>query len=246
MMTHNESGSKTVAPLTNVGMFLRLLERAMDRDPRLPGMVCFHGPSGWGKSTSASYAYQKLGAYYIECRSTMTKKTFLAELLKEMGVMPERTIGAMYAQAVSELQASGRPLIIDEMDYLVQKSAVDIVRDLHDETGAAIALIGEEKLPRKLQRWERFHGRILDWQGAQPITLADCQHLARLYCPGIQLDDDLMQRLHKLARGSARRVCVNLSHIAEECRRQGLDDMSLADWGERPLYTGEAPKGRGF
>jgi hypothetical protein len=152
----------------------------------------------------------------------------------------------MYAQAVNELQGSGRPLIIDEMDYLVQKSAVDIVRDLHDETGAAIALIGEEKLPGKLQRWERFHGRILDWQGAQPISLPDCQHLTRLYCPGVQVGEDLMQRLHKLARGSARRVCVNLSHIAEECRRLGAEEMDLTAWGERVLYTGEAPQRRGF
>jgi len=239
-----ETGSKTVAPLTNVGLFLRLVERAMDRDPRLPGLVCFHGPSGWGKSTAASYAYQKLGAYYIECRSTMTRKGFLAELLKEMGILPERTIGAMYGQAAAELQAGRRPLIIDEMDYLVQKSAVELVRDLHDESGAAVALIGEERLPIKLQRWERFHGRILDWQGAQPVTAADCRHLARLYCPEVEIGDDLIGRLHQLARGSARRVCVNLSRIGDECRRLGVEKMDLAGWGERPFYTGEAPNGR--
>lgn len=243
-MSQIDTGSKTVAPLTNVSLFMRLIERAMNRDPRLPGMVCFHGPSGWGKSTSATYAYQKLGAYYIECRSTMTKKAFLADLLKEMGIHPERTIGAMYAQVVDELQGSGRPLIIDEMDYLVQKSAVDIVRDLHDETGAAIALIGEEQLPGKLKRWERFHGRILDWQGAQPITAADVAHLSRLYCPGVSVADELLLRLHGLSKGSARRVCVNLAQIFEVARGKGLGQIGLGEWGSRPLYTGEAPAGR--
>jgi DNA transposition AAA+ family ATPase len=245
-MTQSNAGSKTTAPLTNVGLFMRLVERALNRDPRLPGMVCFHGPSGWGKSSAAVYAYQKLDTHYIECRSTMTKKTFLAELLKEMGVIPERTIGAMYNQAVAALEGSQRLLIIDEMDYLVQKTAVDIVRDLHDETGVVIALIGEERLPAKLKHWERFHGRILAWQGAQPATVADAHHLARLYCPGVGVEDDLLLKLHALAKGSARRICVNLAMIYEEARRQGLEAMGLSEWGNRPLYTGEAPAGRRF
>lgn len=236
--------SKTTAPLTNVVLFMRMIERAKNRDPRLPGMVCFHGPSGWGKSSSACFAYNQGEAYYIECRSTMTKKTFLAELLKEMGLFPERTIGAMYEQVVDELQTSKKVLIIDEMDYLVQKSAVDIVRDLHDESKAAIALIGEEQLPGKLKRWERFHGRILDWQGAQPISAADVAHLARLYCPGVSVGDDLLMRLHGLAKGSARRVCVNLAQIHEVAIGKGLEQIGLGEWGSRPLYTGEAPAGR--
>lgn len=245
-MTQINSGCKTTAPLTNVGLFMRLVERAMNRAPRLPGMVCFHGPSGWGKSSAAVYAYQKLDTHYIECRSTMTKKTFLADLLKEMGILPERTIGAMYAQAVAALEGSQRLLIIDEMDYLVQKSAVDIVRDLHDETGVVIALIGEEQLPAKLKRWERFHGRILAWQGAQPVTTADVEHLARLYCPTVAVDADLLDKLHTLSKGSARRICVNLAMIFEEARRQGMEAMGLNEWGNRPLYTGEAPAGRRF
>ncbi|MGE4334568.1 MAG: AAA family ATPase [Pigmentiphaga sp.] len=243
-MQQIDAKSKTFAPLTNVGLFMRLLERAMQRDPRLPGMVCFHGPSGWGKSSSACYGYNRLDAYYIECRSTMTKKGFLEELLKEMGLLPERTIGAMFSQAIEELRATGRPLIIDEMDYLVDKAAVDIVRDLHDESLCAIALIGEERLPAKLARWERFHGRILDWQGAQPVSRADVQHLANLYCTGLTVGDDLLGHLHKLARGSVRRVCVNLSNIAAEANRIGVDAIDLTTWGNRPLYTGEAPSGR--
>ena len=36
---------------------------------------------------------------------------------------------------------------------------------------AAIVLIGEELLPQKLQAWERFHGRILDWVAAEPGSI---------------------------------------------------------------------------
>jgi hypothetical protein len=161
-----------------------------------------------------------------------------------MGILPERTIGAMFKQAVGELQATGRPLIIDEMDYLVDKAAVDIVRDLHDESGSAVILIGEERLPQKLNKWERFHGRILDWQEAQPVSTNDVNHLARLYCPNVSVGADLIEQLHKISRGSARRVCVNLSNIAAEAQRQGLDQVNLEEWGDRPLYTGQAPAPR--
>lgn len=243
-MPHPDTENKTTAPLTNVTLFMRMIERAKNRDPRLPGMVCFYGPSGWGKSSSACFAYNQGDAHYIECRSTMTKKTFLAELLKEMGIAPEPTIGDMYQQVVYELQTTKKVLIIDEMDYLVQKSAVDIVRDLHDESKAAIALIGEEQLPGKLKRWERFHGRILDWQGAQPVSTADVAHLSRLYCPGVQVEDALLLKLHNLAKGSARRVCVNLAQIHEVALAKGMEQIGLAEWGSRPLYTGEAPVGR--
>lgn len=238
--------SNTIAPLTNVRLLHGLIELAQHRDPRLPGMVCFHGPSGWGKSSAASYAYMQPGTHYIECRSTMTRKTFLEELLKEMGLLPERTIGGMYSQVVGELQGSGRTLIIDEMDYLVQKSAVDIVRDIHDETGIAIALIGEEHLPAKLRRWERFHGRILAWEGAQPASTSDVSHLAKLYCPGTLCGNDLLAKLHSLAKGSARRVCVNLALVNAEASKRGLENFGLSDWGNKPFYTGEAPAGRRF
>lgn len=245
-MTQLTEGSKTVAPLTNVGLFMRLVDRAMNCDPRLPRMVCFHGPSGWGKSTAAAYAYQKLNTHYVECRSTMTKKGFLAELLKEIGVIPERTIGAMYQQAVAALEGRRCLLIIDEMDYLVQKSAVDLVRDLHDESGAVIALIGEEQLPTRLKRWERFHGRILAWEAAQPVSAADAAHLARLYAPGVEVAEDLLCKVHALAQGSVRRACVNLSAIHGEALKQGLTRIGLEQWGERPLYTGLAPDARRF
>ncbi len=245
-MPQNEYQSNTIAPLTNVRALTSLIERAKGRDPRLPGMVCFHGPSGWGKSSAASYAYLQPGTHYVECRSTMTRKTFLEELCREMGLLPERTIGAMYSQIVGELQGSGKVLIIDEMDYLVQKSAVDILRDIHDETGVPVALIGEEHLPAKLKRWERFHGRILAWSGAQPVTPTDVAHLAGLYCPDIRLGDDLLTKIHALAKGSVRRVCVNLAQVLEVANGCGLDQFDLTDWADRPFYTGEAPAGRRF
>jgi DNA transposition AAA+ family ATPase len=240
----NNLGGGTVAPLTNVGRCYRLLQRAMQRPITLPGMVVMYGPSGFGKSTAAAYCRNKLQACYVECKSTWTKKALLTEICIEMGIAPDKTIYTMQNQISEYLVTTGQPLIIDEMDHLVDKKAVEIIRDIYESSGAPILLIGEERLPKKLERWERFHGRILDWVAAEAVSMEDAAHLARLYCPGITVSEDLLAKLLQLAHGSVRRVAVNLSLIYEEMRRSGVEKVTLADWGKRDLYTGQAPAGR--
>lgn len=243
-MTKNGTNvNTTIAPLTNVALAMNLLERAVNRQPGLPGMVVLSGPSGFGKSNAAAYVANRFDCIYVECKSTWTKKALLSEILREIGItVPAHTIYDMYNQICAGLD--GRPIIIDEMDHIVDRQAVEIVRDLYEGTQAPMLLIGEEKLPAKLERWERFHGRILDWQPAQPVSLEDTAHLARLYCPGLTVGEDLLIRVHELARGSVRRVCVNLAKIHEEAKRAGAESIGLAEWGKRELYTGKAPARR--
>jgi len=241
-MSHESYEVNTVAPLTNVGICMEVVQRALQRPPHLPGIVCFSGPSGFGKSTAAGYVANRLKAYYIECKSTWTRKAVLMAILREMGIPAAKTIYEMTDQISEQLALSGRPLIIDEMDHLVEKKAVEIVRDIHEGAGgAAILLLGEEQLPNKLKCWERFDGRILDWKQAEPVSLTDIAHLCRLYCPDVAIGEDLLVRMHELANGSARRVCVNLDLVREEARREGWDEVDLNRWGSRRLFTGRAP-----
>jgi DNA transposition AAA+ family ATPase len=232
--------SSTTAPLTNVSLCSKALMRAVDRPAHLPGFVCFYGPSGWGKSTAAAYAANSQGAYYIECKSSWTRKAVLMAILKDMGIAPANTLFEMVDQVCEQLAMSLKPLIIDELDHLVSKGAVEMIRDIYEGSGAAILLIGEERLPEKLKRWERFHGRVLDWIPAQPADFDDCCHLARLYCD-VTIAEDLLKAVHTASKGSARRIAVNLERVQDEARDVGLDTITLKDWGKREFFTGEAP-----
>ena len=89
-MTATTTGSITVARLTNVMLGLVALQRAMERPRHLPGMVVFHGPSGWGKSTAAAFTANSTQAYYVECKSSWTRKALLLSILKEMGIEPAK------------------------------------------------------------------------------------------------------------------------------------------------------------
>ncbi len=230
---------ETTAPLQNVGICLAAMDRAMNRPRHLPGMVVLHGPSGWGKSTAAAVAANAHRAYYVEARSTWTRKSMLASVLKEMGVRPGGTIPEMADQVAEQLVLSGRPLIVDEMDYVVERNLTQLVRDLYDASHAAILLIGEEDLPRKLAKWERFHGRILSWVAAQPASLEDTAELARYWCPDVRMGADLLAHIHELSKGSARRICVNLELARERAAELGLDTASLDALTDVQFYTGE-------
>lgn len=117
------------------------------------------------------------------------------------------------------------------------------IRDIYEGSGAAILLIGEEGLPNKLRRWERFHGRIMDFCPALPADFEDAKALRQIYC-SVTISDDLLLAIHEAAKGSVRRICVNLERVQEEAGRDGLEEMTLAAWGNRELFTGEAPRRR--
>lgn len=229
------------APLTNVTLAAAAVERALNRSANLPGAVVLYGPSGFGKSMAAAYCANTHKGLYVECRSFFTPKSLLLSILKEMGLRPGRTMLEMMDQIAEQLLLSQRPLIIDEMDHIVEKHAVEIVRDLMEATRGTLLLIGEEQFPRKLQRWERFHNRVLIWQPAMPATVEDAKKLARFYAPDIAIADDLLARVLELSRGAVRRICVNLDMIRAHCQQQGVKAVDLAAWGRRDLYTGDAP-----
>jgi DNA transposition AAA+ family ATPase len=235
-----------LARIANLGLCDIALERAQSRTANLPGLVCFYGPSGFGKSMAAAWVANARRAYYVQARSVWTKKHFLKAILTEMSIQPAGTIAELADQVAEELAASGRPLIIDEMDHLVDRGAVELVRDIYEASQGAILLIGEEMLPTKLKRYERFHGRVLSWVPAQPVSLDDARALMAVYGGKLSIADDLLAHLVTISHGSVRRVAVNLELLAENAMTSGLREMALADLKRLgiDLYTGEAPKRR--
>lgn len=128
----------------------------------------------------------------------------------------------------------------------VDRNMVETIRDLYESSHAAILLIGEEQLPQKLQRWERFHGRVLDWHQAQPADLSDARALNNHYLPQVELADDLLMKLVESGGGSVRRICINLNMIGEYAVGADLKIISAKDWGKRPLHSGKPPRARRF
>ena len=232
-----------VAQIHNLSLVRTATERLAGRTAGLPGMAVLYGPAGYGKTTAALAIANENRAYFVQMRSAWKCKALLEKVLLEMGAKPHGTIPQMLDQVCEQLATSGRMLMIDEFDYCVRNDAmIELVRDIYEGSQSTLLLLGEELLPQKLKKWERFHSRILSWIPAQPISLQDANALAPIYCPGIDVADDLLSLLVQRSGGSVRRVSVNLASIYETASLEGWDSATLAGWGERPIYTGEAPR----
>jgi DNA transposition AAA+ family ATPase len=232
-----------ILPLRNVTRFTELVERVMKRSYGLPGMACFYGPSGYGKSTAAQFAINRNRAHVIEVRSVWGRKALCLALCHELSVEPKATIAEMVNEIGHELAQSRRPLVIDEADYLLNKNMVELVRDVYQISLGTIILIGEEHLPSKLTKFERTHGRMLDWVQAEPATLGDIKHLAKLYCRGIEIADDLLEAVSASSAGSIRRAGVNFDRIREAAEAASRHKMDAAAYTGK-FFTGKPPAER--
>lgn len=245
-MSRSTVSVNTTAMLTNVALFSELVNRVMNRPAHLPGIGVFHGFSGYGKTCAATFAAHKTRAFYLEVGESWTKSTFCRKLLIELGLEPRGTIADMVDRAIEALAMTpGRPLIIDEFDWVVKRGNLETVRELHDKSGTPIVIIGEELLPAKIsQVSERFHNRVLDWVPAQPADVEDAMALAALYHPRLDVARDLMELLVTKSNGRPRRICVNLERVQALADVDGLDAVGLDQWGDRALFSGQPPARR--
>lgn len=233
----------TVALLKNVAACMATMEKLRDRGAGRPGLGVFYGHSGFGKTYSAIYVQNKTGAARVEVGDSWSRKVLLEKLAIELNIEPKGTIAQLVDKVVETLVDDDRPVIIDEADKLCDKNMIELVRQLQEESGAPILLLGEEKLPAKLAQVERVHNRVLVWEPAQACDLADARALAQLISP-IDIHDDLLEQIRTASGGRARRIVVNLDLVTEAARNAGLKAMSAGDF-QGSFYTGSAPRPRG-
>ena len=228
------------AQLTNMRLALQTITECMNVDERMPRLGLLYGFSGYGKTVAAAFAAARTDAAYVEALSIWTQRSMLKALAEALGITRVAKTGPLILdQIISNLCQHPRPLIIDEMDHLVKKQSVDIIRDIHDNTGVAILMIGEESLPAKLKEWERFHNRILVATPAEPASQADVLALRDYYCLRVHLSDDLALHIAKSCKGVTRRIVTNLDRAQRIALDAGESEIDLQWWGGRRIADGE-------
>lgn len=243
-MTQSSHLYNSIAPLRNVASFLELVDRLQNRGPGLPGMGCFYGFSGFGKTTASLFAANQAQACAVQMKSVWTQKKLCEAICKELGLTPTRTIADMVEQIAEALAREDIPLFIDEADFLIRRNMVEIVRDIYESSFVPVILIGEERLPQNLRKWERVHGRILSWVAAEPCDEEDFALLKGLYCPKVEIEKPLLDKIKAASNGSARRLHENLAMVKEISHLRNMDRIGLVEWGRREFFTGVAPDPR--
>lgn len=199
-----------IANINNLSLVAIAMERLMNRPDGLPGLGVLYGPSGYGKTTATVAVANSTQAYYVQLRSAWSKKTLLEKICFEMGIPAAKTTAANLDLICEQLAASQRPLILDEADYLVAKAGmVELVRDIYEGSQSPIMLVGEEMLPNKLKKYERFHGRVLNWLPAQAGIGERCRAAGAGVCA---------RRGHR--RGRASTYCGHCPRLGAACDRE--------------------------
>lgn len=216
-----------VAKLTNVAIAIQAISEITDVvDIGAPHMAVLYGPPGYGKTQAAMYLSHPQGrnAVFVSVRMFDTTKTLAQLLCTELGIQTKTQwpVAVLYEQIVRRLQQLGRPLVIDEVDYIAEKSTIDFIRTIHDNTTIPIFLIGEQDLKRKLlSRHERFHDRVLVWKEAMPCDGADVKRLAAHHAGDLTFTPDVIDALVSKTGGVARRVYNELKALREACKLAG-------------------------
>lgn len=232
------------APLKNVSLFATLVSKVVERQAFLPGMACFSSPSGYGKSRAAVFGANRYQGYYVECGQFTTAKNLLVMILKELGVPnPRGSIPDLIDDAIMRLAANPRrPLIVDEVHHIADKKFVDLLRELHDKSQSPVVLIGEEKLPKQLEAFERVHNRMLTWVQAVPLDMEDFALLSRTIYPDLEIAQDLAQLIIATMKGNTRRILVNLAEVSQRARQLGVSKMTRSDFEKLgPVIGRDAP-----
>jgi DNA transposition AAA+ family ATPase len=230
-----------IAPVKNIKRLKTLGLTLMEQPDSLPGIAVCHGDSGIGKSTGLTWlCTTELDACYVRAMQVWTPKSLLHTVAKELDVAPASSNDETTTRIVSALAASGRPLIVDEADYVVdQTKLLNTLRDLHDLSTVPLILVGMGDFVKKLRARRdqvQFSRRVALELEFTALDFDDMRVMADSLVEGTRVEDDLVKVLLQQTGGNTREAAIGLAKIERHARRAGLDRISAKHWGDKPLH----------
>ncbi len=224
-----------IVPIKNIFRMKEAADALLSRSAGMPGMGLVYGDTGYGKTTGCTWLVNQVRGVYVRAMSLWSPKSMLEAIARELDIdVRKMTLAAMVETIVLRLGETGRPLFIDECDYLVDsKRLVDTLRDVHDMSASPVILIGMTGIDRKLRGHPQLTGRMAQWVEFTGLDGDDVRLLADGLCE-IRVGDALLADLTRRASppgGGAeiRRVVVGLGNVEQHARRRGLTACDAAD-----------------
>lgn len=183
------------------------------------------GQAGLGKTTAVDNWYGNNASHYLRLAKVWSPTDFLFAIARELKVVdPVRRRGVLFTEIVDKLIASPSPLFIDEIDKMPAEF-LEILRDMADMTGAAVVLIGEESLLRKVQMNRRVWSRVYQQLGFGPIAVDDVAKLFAESC-GIKMVLPIAKFVHERSQGNWRDVYRFMLVAAQYCQHKETSELT--------------------
>lgn len=152
--------NKTFIKTKNVKQFIALMDELQKLPSSIPKLALVYGEHGLGKSQTIQWWADKNDSVYVRATQGMTSRWLLAEIAEELGEDPFWHTQETFTLIENHLRQHPKVIIVDEIDYLIEKHTVETLRDLHDKTGCPIVLVGMGYADKKLARYPHLVDRI--------------------------------------------------------------------------------------
>ena len=214
----------------NVTAFRAAVSLAEDTEHGRPGMMMAYGEAGRGKTLAAVNAYAEGGGVYLRVWENWTQAAFLQALCSEVDGSRPHGSNRCKVRIMEVLGDAPRTVYIDEADRLPTGRLEDL-RDIHDETGCPICLLGELGLAVQVRARSRIDDRIpTEFRiPFEPITPQDIT-LYALEAADLHLTNGASQVVRRLSKGNFRRAhnfILSLEQMAKAAQTSDVDEAMV-------------------
>ena len=145
----------------NVKQLVALLDEVQKLPPNIPKLALVYGEHGLGKTHSVIWWATRNDAIYVRANNEMTQNGLLKVIVEELGERPFFFMQENFNLVLKHLRFEPKIIVVDEVDYLVgNKNAIEVLRDIQDNTGVPIVLVGMGMMDKKIARFKHFDDRI--------------------------------------------------------------------------------------
>jgi hypothetical protein len=203
----------------------------------MPKVIVIVAEAGCGKSTLLKRLCVELEWVFFSLKEYQSPSWLMGSLAAEVCGYSLHSISENYSTVVASLRKRPRGIICDEAHRVARNlSRYEILRDVSDEAGVPLVLVGTADLLRAVHALPPLESRVAGWATVLPCDLAD----TKLYCEQlceVALADDLIKTVHEITNGSPRGIVIALSRLELLAHRRGKKRLSLADVPEKFSFT---------
>ena len=191
------------------------------------------GKAGVGKTSALRrYVKENPDVIYLEVDTAYSPRELMKSLLKELGGDFKGSINELKAAVVTRLKDSGRLIIIDQAEYLNERS-LDLLRTVHDQASVGILLVGMPILYQNLHGVKGVNEQILTRVGAfahlEPLPEHDVNRIVESYFPELE-DKNMLQLFNTSCKGNTRRLTLLIRNIQmNQSGRVGVQGSLFVD-----------------
>ena len=208
----------------NVKGFINLIHNLKNKPDNISKIGLVYGNAGLGKTKTAIYLSVKYESVYVRATSKMTTKWLLEEIAKELDEIPRFYTADIFRQCVKVLKTNTQMIIVDEIDYLLADfRTIETLRDLHDETGVPIILVGMQLAKHKLKKHNHLFDRISEIYNFTEFEYSDIKQITEEISE-VEITKEAVHIIHNKAK-SFRKIVEMIDMFEKVGQANGLAQM---------------------